>query len=260
MLKKLRFLLLIGIMTILFSTVVNGQAVNNYIDKSELNNGIIKINADSKKNMAVRISKDGKDIDHILNGNDRFPLQAGNGNYTILVLENVNGKSYKVIYRETVTLKMKDSKDLYLQSIQSINWNNEMDAIKKAKELTKDAKSDREKVVSIYDYIVKNIKYDNNKAVNMTGYYVPNIDATLNSGQAICYDYSSLFAAMLRSVDVPTKLIKGRKNDIKEYHAWNQVYLEDTGKWVTIDTTYDAGRPKANMFKDGSQYKIDEEL
>ena len=51
---------------------------------------------------------------------------------------------------------------------------------------------------------------------------------------------------MLRSVGVPTKLVMGRKNDIKEYHAWNQVYLADNNEWINIDTTYDAGLKKMN--------------
>ncbi len=259
MLKKLRIMLLIGIMTLLFSTVVNGQAVNDYIDKSQLNNGIIKINADSKKNMALRISKDDVILDYILNGNNDFPLQLGNGNYNLMVLENINGKKYKVLHKETVTLKLDNSNKVYLQSIQLINWNNEMDAIKKAKELTKDAKNDREKMVAIYNHIINNVNYDYNKAKIVKANYVPVIDETLKSGQAICYDYSSLFAAMLRSEDIPTKLLMGRKNDIKDYHAWNQVYLQDVDKWLTIDTTYDAGRQKVSMIKDESQYKVEKQ-
>lgn len=263
MFEKHKVILLISLIFLLFSTAVNGQAIDNYIDKSQISRGIIKVNPNSDKSMALRVSKDNTTYDYILNGNNDFPLQLGNGEYTVLVLENVNGKKYKVIQKDVVILKSDSSKDIYLQSIQLVNWDSEMKAIKKAKELTKDIKSDSEKVRIIYNYIVNNINYDNNKAKQVKSNYIPNIDEILNSKKAICYDYASLFAAMLRSVDVPAKLMMGRKNDIKEYHAWNQVYLNDTDKWVTIDTTYDSAYAEKgltiNMTKDGSQYKIEKE-
>lgn len=65
----------------------------------------------------------------------------------------------------------------------------------------------------------------------------------------ICYDYSSLFGSMLRSLGIPTKLVMGRKDDIEAYHSWNEVYLEDENKWVTIDTTYDAGMKNNKIIK-----------
>lgn len=261
MFKKHRTILLLVVILLLFSTV--GQAANNYIDKSQINSGVIKINYNNSKVGAVRVSKGGTSYDYILKGNDTIPLQLGNGEYTILVLENVEGKKFKQIAKETVTLKSADSNEIYLQSIQMINWNNEMDAIKKAKEITKKAKNDKEKVEAIYNYIITNISYDYDKASKLSSGYTPKIDDTLKAQKGICYDYASLFAAMLRSVDIPTKLIMGQKNDIKEYHAWNQVYLSDTNEWVTIDTTYDAALKKGNvatkMIKDGKEYKIEKE-
>ncbi len=64
---------------------------------------------------------------------------------------------------------------------------------------------------------------------------------------------------MLRSVGVPTKLVMGySKSDTSTYHAWNQVYLADEEKWITIDTTYDASSSSknlsANMLKDAKKY------
>jgi len=34
---------------------------------------------------------------------------------------------------------------------------------------------------------------------------------------------------MLRSVGVPAKMVKGYTTNFKEYHAWNEVYVND--KW-----------------------------
>ena len=55
----------------------------------------------------------------------------------------------------------------------------------------------------------------------------------------------------------------GRNSEIKEYHAWNEVYLNYIAQWVIIDTTYDAGMKKGNtpvsMIKDENQYKIEKQ-
>ena len=50
-----------------------------------------------------------------------------------MVLESVGNNKFKQIAKETVALKAKDSNEIYLQSIQMINWNTDMDAIKKGK-------------------------------------------------------------------------------------------------------------------------------
>ena len=49
--------------------------------------------------------------------------------------------------------------------------------------------------------------------------------------------YSSLLASMLRSLDVPTKLVTGYVAPDYLYHAWNEVYIEGTG-WVRINRFY----------------------
>ncbi len=159
-----------------------------------------------------------------------------------------------------LSLRLASKNEVFLQSTQTIKWDNNMNSIRKAKELTVNAKTDEEKVSAIYRYIINNVKYDYDKKNSMSTDYIPSIEGTLKSSQGICYDYAALFAAMLRSVDVPTKLIMGYKNDINEYHAWNQVYLKDTKQWVTIDTTYDSIKAKGKspyaMIKNVSDYSL----
>lgn len=82
------------------------------------------------------------------------------------------------------------------------------------------------------------------------------MEEILSCMSGICYDYSALFAGMLRSLGIPTKLVKGYKNDMREYHAWNEVLVGEN--WVIIDTTYDAAlnsqKNKPNMYKSTSEY------
>ncbi|MBU5437845.1 transglutaminase-like domain-containing protein [Tissierella sp. MSJ-40] len=263
---KLRIMTFLLVLFLLLpSTVVFGQASSSSIDKTNLSNGLISTNYKLKKDVETKIMISKGDITYTydLKSNNSFPLQLGDGEYTVSILENVAGNKYRLVEKEDITLKSIDGNKVFLQSIQIVNWNQHMDSVKRAKELTKNAKDDKEKVTKIYNYIINNIKYDSHKAENVKTDYIPSIDETLKTSQGICYDYAALFAAMLRSVDVPTKLVMGRKNDVKAYHAWNQVYLKDTNEWVTIDTTYDAAIAKNNrsnlMIKDEKEYMIEKQ-
>ena len=51
----------------------------------------------------------------------------------------------------------------------------------------------------------------------------------LESGKGICFDYAAVMAAMLRSQNIPCKLVVGFAG--KVYHAWINVYIEGVG-WV----------------------------
>jgi transglutaminase-like putative cysteine protease len=111
----------------------------------------------------------------------------------------------------------------------------------------------------IYAYVVKNIKYDNAKISNLTPDYLPDIEETYADKAGICYDYSSLFAAMLRSIGIPAKLVKGYAGYAPDsYHAWNEVYIDN--QWSVIDTTRDAtllaNGEKFDIIKKASDYSI----
>lgn len=237
-------------------------AENTIVDTTKLDKGVIGINYNKNTdNMKILITKGKNRENYDLETNIQYPLQFGNGEYSILVLEHVTGNKYRVVAKETVNLKLKDQQVLFLQSTHMVNWNNDMLAIKKAKELTKDMKTDVEKLKAIYNFVINNVKYDYNKANTVQAGYLPSIDATLESNSGICYDYSVLTAGMLRSIGIPTKLIMGDNVDIRDYHAWNEVYIN--GKWQIIDTTYDSAYAEKNilinMIKDASDYKVKKE-
>lgn len=263
MLKKPAISLLALMFLLLFTPAAYGKGIN--IDKSKLDSGIIGINYHAAKSVATKvlISKDNVEYYYNLKSSDKFPLQLGDGEYKVFVLENVAGNQYKVVGNEVVSLKLSNPNDVFLQSNQIINWHENMDAIRKAKELTVQTQSDQEKVAAIYNYIVNNVKYDYVKANNIDAGYLPSIDGIFKTSQGICYDYAALFAAMARSAGVPTKLLMGRKNDIAGYHAWNQVYLKSANKWVTIDITYDSVYVQKGlgiaMIKDASEYSIEQQ-
>jgi Transglutaminase-like enzymes, putative cysteine proteases len=113
----------------------------------------------------------------------------------------------------------------------------------KAAELTAKSKTSQEKAMAIYSYIVTNYSYDYdlyNKIVSgKITRYTPQPNKIIDSRVGICYDIASLYAAMCRSVGVPTKMVKGNATIVGGYHAWNSVYDDATGKWMTMDLTVD---------------------
>lgn len=188
---------------------------------------------------------------------DFFPLQLGQGDYTVAVLENTSGNKYKVLVKKSFKANIEDENAVYIKSAQPIVWNENMKAIKFAKTVSKDNNTSLKIVQALYDYVVNNIKYDSEKIKNINTDYIPNIDNIFAEGKGMCYDYSALFGAMLRSCGIPAKLVKGYKDDIKDYHAWNEVYID--GDWVVVDTTYDAWMLKNgtshSMIKDANIYE-----
>lgn len=116
----------------------------------------------------------------------------------------------------------------------------------KAAELCKNAKTDEEKVVAIYNYMADRYSYDYKLANEITSgkitKYIPDTAATLNGTTGMCYDFSSLFAAMCRSEGIPCALTKGYAGS--SYHAWNKVNLN--GSWYQIDLTYAVTRNVKN--------------
>lgn len=242
----------------LFTICQNSRADSSYYDLSRLDQGIISVNySQGNASWKVRILHNNKPYVYELNTEDAYPLQMGNGKYTVEILEPVIGDKYRVVDSQDFDVNLTDAKIVYLQSIQMVDWNSSMNAIKKAQELTKKKKTELSKIEAIYQYIVTYYSYDNEKAKTVKAGYLPSIDTFYKKKSGICYDFASLMAAMLRSQGIPTKLLMGYRKDIDIFHAWNQVYLSDKKKWITIDTTYDAGMGiKDSMIKSGKDYTI----
>jgi transglutaminase-like putative cysteine protease len=174
-----------------------------------------------------------------------FPFQLGNGEYQIGVYENIEGTKYAPIAQEKVTIKLDDATKVFLNSIQLIDWSDKMNTVILAKELTKNKTTDKEKIEVCYEYMVRQFKYDFDKLNNLQYDYIPTVDDVVKKKLGICYDYSAVFASMLRSLDIKSKLVMGYTPNVKEYHAWNEVMVD--GNWVTVDTTYDSQMYAANI-------------
>ena len=228
---------------------------------TDLQQGVVKVQMaeSSASKILVLVEKDGIRYTYPIVDQDvnQFPLQLGNGDYTVRLMQNTEGNKYRELNKATVKLNISDSNQVFLNSIQDIEWNDSQKVVLKAKELTKDLKTDDQKIKAIYAYVTKHFKYDYAKAKTVTSGYFPNVESIYAKKTGICYDYSSVVAAMLRSVDIPTKLVKGYATPTKGvYHAWNEVLVG--GKWKVIDTTTDSAYVQAgktvSMYKSVSDY------
>ena len=188
----------------------------------------------------------------------------GDGTYSFRVLENTSGTKYAVIYETSASVTLDDEFQPYIRPSEMVNYTADSACVAKAAELAQMAGDDAGVAAQVFAYVTQNITYDSAKAASVEDGYLPDPDATLAAGTGICYDYAALTAAMLRSQGIPAKLITGYVEPGEIYHAWNMIWLENTGwitvgfeapahSWQRIDTTFAAGAG-ADFTGDGTSY------
>ncbi|MCR5481679.1 MAG: transglutaminase-like domain-containing protein [Clostridia bacterium] len=216
------------------------------IDASNVSQGYVMIlYSGSNPKIKVQIFKN-KNLVYTYDLNARgtyevFPLSEGNGTYTVNVYENISGTKYSKAFGRSISVKLENEFLPFLYPNQYVNFKADSAVVSKASELCAGAKSDLEVVEKTYDWVVKNFTYDKKKAATVKSGYLPNVDSILASKTGICFDYASVMCSMLRSQNVPAKLVVGYTGDL--YHAWINVYIEGMG-WV-----------KNMIFFDGEQWQ-----
>lgn len=178
-----------------------------------------------------------------------FPLSDGNGAYTVKLFRNVVDNRYSTVLSASLDVSLKNEFAPFLRPNQYVNYENEPITCQTASTVIHDGASMIEKVKAVYNYVVTNISYDYEKAATVQSGYLPDLDEVLTSRKGICFDYAALMAGMLRSLDVPCKLVIGYAG--VEYHAWISVWSAETGwvdgviffngtNWQTMDPTFAA--------------------
>ncbi len=201
-------------------------------------------NPDAVKTKVLVIKGDTQYQYELKKGNNtvRIPLTEGNGTYKLMLCKNIAGTQYAVVDQKTVTLKLTPTRMAFRPTHIIISFKASNAVIKKAKALTKKCRTKEEKIKAIWSYIYKTYKYDyakQKKLSSLTKQYIPNINTTYSTKKGICYDISAVFASMLRSNGIETKLVTGYSKKVSGYHAWNKVYNSEIKKWYIIDCTYD---------------------
>lgn len=116
--------------------------------------------------------------------------------------------------------------------------------------ITKDARSDEDKISAIYKWITANISYDNELRLSaklQKEFYTSEENVmrkVLDRKMALCGGFAFLFKSLCEDVGVTAAVIHGfTKNysgkiqqDKKPNHTWNAVKLN--GKWQLLDITW----------------------
>lgn len=238
------------------------------IDASNTSNGYLMVKySGGNQRIKVQITK-GTTYTYDLNARDAFevyPFTEGSGSYSVKVFENVSGNQYAQLLSQTVSVSLTNDFAPFLYPNQYVNFNSGSAAVGVAAQLA--AGKDALGVVdAVYKYVIANVSYDYAKAQSVQSGYLPNIDATLASHTGICFDYAALMTGMLRSQDIPTKLVIGYTGNL--YHAWVSVYIAGEGwidniihfdgqKWSYMDPTFmsTGGESAKQYVGTGSNYQ-----
>lgn len=100
--------------------------------------------------------------------------------------------------------------------------------------------NDYGKSQDIHNWMIENISfnYEMANSYQLNRAYNDSL-SVLKNKSGVCIGYSNLYAALLRSAGIKTKVVHGFQIDPNETcrrpHAWNQVYV---GKWINVDTTW----------------------
>ena len=170
-----------------------------------------------------------------------LPLSDGDGSYEVSVYENITGSQYALVLTLHRTVELEDSFAPFLRPNQYVNYTESTRAVAKGMALTEGLEDPLQKVEAVYDFVVATMDYDYEKAATVKSGYLPDLDAVLDARKGICFDYAALMTAMLRSQEIPCKMVIGYAG--QTYHAWISVWTEESG-WVN-----------GAIFFDGKQWK-----
>lgn len=250
-----------------YVNTIKGQEVQNLLSKQSSNDkvtidytnsseGYIMVQYTSETQNRIKVTIEGENgIRYIYNLVQKewtiIPISEGSGLYTVTIYENFFGEQFSPIFKEEIDIMLSNEIIPFLTSNVYINFANAPKTIQKANELTRYALNDVEKISEIYNYVINNMTYDEEKAESAKPGYITNLDEILESKKGICLDYAVLIAGMLRSQNIPCKVVVGYAGDI--YHAWISVYVEekmtaicgnrsyDSEHWMRMDPTWASG-------------------
>lgn len=210
---------------------------NACIDYSNASSGYISAKYSGKSAKAkLRMICGNEKYDHNLSVGgvtEYFPLSMGSGEYQLQIFEQLDGKMYTNVLDEKLTVKITDETEMFLYPNKYVSFNKNSKAVKKSAEVCTGKTSTIDKLAAIFGCITSEVTYDKQLAATVQSGYVPDPDSVLSKKKGICFDYSSLFAAMARAQGIPTRLVVGYASP-EIYHAWNEVYTTETG-WISVE-------------------------
>lgn len=212
------------------------------VDLSNLAEGYVIVKYTGGKDVRIRcqiVKSKGVTYTYDLDrkgGESVFPLTEGDGSYTITVYENTTGTKYAKAFSCTASLKLRNEFLPFLYTNDFVSYNEDSEVVAKAEELVGSETDELKKLTAVFDFVVDNFKYDYALAKTVKSGYIPDLDAALEAKKGICFDYAAVMTAMLRSQNIPCKLVFGHAGTT--YHAWIDVYIEGEG-WIGSAIRFD---------------------
>lgn len=243
------------------------------VDYSNLSEGFASVKYTGGKDVRIKVQvvkTGGTTYTYNLNNKgsyETFPLVEGDGSYTIRVFENTSGTKYAQVLSCALELKLRNEFLPFLYSNQYVNFTSESKVVAKAAELTEGKTTDLDKLTAVYEFVINNFTYDYERAKTVTSGYLPVVDDVLAQKKGICFDYAAVMSAMLRSQNIPCKLVVGYAGTV--YHAWINVYISGMGwiekaiyfdgtSWKLMDPTFASSAKSSpaimKYIGDGSNY------
>ncbi len=255
------------------------------IDWSTANDSYVRIKINEHITEQIEISVqwyknghiDGSDTRWILtkdkyltnDGWVNIPLAGGSTEYAISVYPLYNNEELADESKIRTPLQARftaeaDESALLLLSHVRVDYENAPLATAKALELTKNCKTDAEKITAIFNYVSSTIKYDYALVAaedakeaageaNVGSDRDLILDHILTSKIGVCEHFAILMAGMLRSLGIPCKVVSGElttSSGKTGRHAWVSVSPDVTGLnktalgagtdedgWIRLDPT-----------------------
>lgn len=241
---------------------------NAWIDVSDAHLGYVGVAAISDSRLKFQVVKDDVVYNYDIASDGTpsiLPLQSGDGDYRLRIMENVAESKYAEKFSINCTVVLVDPFTPFLRPNDYADYTRDSLCVRKAAELAATVPDALGVVGRVFDFVTSTVSYDREKAENVRSGYLPVPDETMTTGMGICFDYASLAASMLRSQGIPTKVVFGYVSPNDLYHAWNMFYTDVTG-WVTVsyevskdswnrlDLTFSAGGADDRFVGDGGNY------
>ncbi len=174
----------------------------------------------------------------------KMSLRFGKGTYTVWAGDNP--RQFDGTIRFQVINKAEEDRR-YLAPSAYVDADDQ-EIVKLAASITAACKTETQKARAIHDWVAGNIVYDTDRLTS-NDLSLSTASSTLRERKGICSGYAFLTAALARAVGLEARVVYGQAaNDswMRQYHAWNEIKVD--GRWVPVDTAWDAGYVKDGRF------------
>lgn len=162
------------------------------VDASNASQGYIMAHSGSgMKRLKLRVAQGKYKLTYDLGSEGEyeiFPLQLGDGSYTIELFENVSGKKYSAEGKVTLSVQLDDPYAPFLSPNQYVDYDENTEAVQMSYQLCEGLTDEKEIFEIIREYMRTNYAYDYDKAASVQTGTLPDIDACYESKTGICQD------------------------------------------------------------------------